>query len=38
MDYEIKILIVEDEKIVALDLKKRLLKFGYHVTGMAASG
>ncbi|MXS81639.1 EAL domain-containing protein [Nitrosomonas oligotropha] len=34
----IKILIVEDEKIVALDLKRRLTKLGYQVTGMAASG
>lgn len=33
-----KILIVEDEKIVALDLKRRLTKLGYQVTGMAASG
>ncbi|WP_297324008.1 EAL domain-containing protein [Nitrosomonas sp.] len=34
----IKILIVEDERIVALDLKRRLTKLGYQVTGMAASG
>ena len=34
----IKILIVEDEKIVALDLKRRLTKLGYQVTGMAANG
>lgn len=34
----VKILIVEDEKIVALDLKRRLTKLGYQVTGMAASG
>ncbi|PSJ16362.1 GGDEF domain-containing response regulator [Nitrosomonas supralitoralis] len=34
----ISILIVEDEKIVALDLKRRLTKLGYQVTGMAASG
>lgn len=34
----IKILIIEDEKIVALDLKRRLTKLGYHVTGMAANG
>lgn len=34
----IRILIVEDEKIVALDLKRRLTKLGYQITGMAASG
>lgn len=33
-----KILIVEDEKIVALDLKRRLTKLGYQVTGMVANG
>lgn len=38
MSGTIKILIVEDEKIVALDLKRRLTKLGYQVTGMAASG
>jgi len=38
MSEHIKILIVEDEKIVALDLKRRLTKLGYQVTGMAASG
>ncbi|MGZ0020346.1 two-component system response regulator [Nitrosomonas sp. wSCUT-2] len=38
MSGNIKILIVEDEKIVALDLKRRLTKLGYQVTGMAASG
>jgi len=32
-----KILIVEDEGIVALDLKRRLSKLGYAVTGTAAS-
>ncbi len=31
-----KILIVEDESIVALDIKRRLEKLGYQVTGMAA--
>ncbi len=31
-----KILIVEDESIVALDIKRRLEKLGYRVTGMAA--
>lgn len=38
MSEYIKILIVEDEKIVAIDLKRRLTKLGYQVTGMAASG
>jgi len=38
MSGHIKILIVEDEKIVALDLKRRLTKLGYQITGMAASG
>lgn len=38
MSGNIKILIVEDEKIVALDLKRRLTKLGYQVTGMVASG
>ncbi len=31
-----KVLIVEDESIVALDIKRRLEKLGYRVTGMAA--
>ena len=31
-----RILIVEDEKIIALDLKRRLEKFGYLVVGMAS--
>ncbi|MDP2283154.1 MAG: diguanylate cyclase, partial [Pseudohongiella sp.] len=31
-----KILIVEDETIVALDIKRRLEKLGYQVTGLAA--
>ena len=38
VDGSIKILIVEDEHIVALDLKRRLTKLGYQVTGMAANG
>lgn len=38
MDKSIKILIVEDEQIVALDLKRRLTKLGYQITGMAANG
>jgi two-component system response regulator AtoC len=33
-----KILIVEDEFIVARDLKKRLAQFGYEVAGTVASG
>lgn len=33
-----KILIVEDEKIISLDLQRRLEKFGYEVTGLATTG
>lgn len=33
-----KILIVEDEKIIALDLQRRLERFGYTVVGMAGEG
>jgi len=33
-----KILIVEDEQILTLDLKKRLISFGYEVVGTASSG
>jgi CheY-like chemotaxis protein len=33
-----KIVIVEDEAIVAKDLRNRLQKFGYIVSAMAASG
>jgi diguanylate cyclase (GGDEF)-like protein/PAS domain S-box-containing protein len=33
-----KILIVEDEKIISLDLQRRLEKFGYDVCGLATSG
>jgi PAS domain S-box-containing protein len=36
--YPIKILIVEDERIVALDLRESLRSLGYVVIGMAASG
>jgi len=32
------ILIVEDEKIIALDLQRRLERFGYSVVGMASDG
>jgi len=35
---QIKIVIVEDESIVALDIKKSLRKLGYTVTGRAKSG
>jgi CheY-like chemotaxis protein len=35
---EKRILIVEDERIVAEDLKRLLVKMGYGVTGIAASG
>lgn len=38
MNERLKILIIEDEKIVALDLKRRLSKLGYEITGMAANG
>ncbi|MFW5784336.1 MAG: response regulator, partial [Spirochaetota bacterium] len=31
-----RILIVEDERIIALDLKRRLERFGYHVVGTAS--
>jgi len=34
---KIKLLIVEDENIVALDLKRRLVKMGYDVIGMASN-
>lgn len=37
MNEPVKILIVEDETIVALDLKRRLTKLGYHVTGTACN-
>src|SRR5271166_2453813 len=33
-----KILVVEDERIVALNLKKRLERMGYEVTAIATSG
>ena len=35
---EQKVLIVEDENIVAMDLSRRLTKLGYTVVGMAPSG
>ncbi len=34
----IKILVVEDEMIVAIDIKNRLIKLGYTVTAIAYSG
>lgn len=37
MEAKTKILIVEDESIIALDIKKSLLKAGYIVLGVAAS-
>ena len=37
MDSE-RILIVEDEKIIALDLQRRLERFGYQVCGTASEG
>ena len=33
-----RILVVEDEKIIALDLQRRLEKFGYQVVGLSATG
>ncbi|WP_342303759.1 response regulator [Methanolobus sp. ZRKC5] len=33
-----KILVVEDENVVALELKKRLKKLGYQVSSVASSG
>jgi two-component system, response regulator PdtaR len=33
-----KIFIVEDENIIALDIKNRLSKLNYNVTGVASSG
>ena len=34
----VKILIVEDEVIIAMDLRQRLERFGYQVVGIAATG
>ena len=33
-----KILVVEDERIIAIDLQRRLERFGYTVVGIAAAG
>jgi diguanylate cyclase (GGDEF)-like protein/PAS domain S-box-containing protein len=33
-----KILIVEDEKVIALDIQRRLERYGYSVVGMASEG
>jgi DNA-binding response OmpR family regulator len=33
-----KVLIVEDEQIIQLDLQDRMEQFGYEVSGLAASG
>lgn len=35
---EIKVMVVEDEFIIALDLKERLNKLGFKVPGVATSG
>lgn len=35
---KVKILIVEDESIVAMDVKNRLTRLGYEVCGLASSG
>ncbi|MCL4294921.1 MAG: response regulator [Anaerolineae bacterium] len=35
---KVKILIVEDESIVAMDVKNRLIRLGYEVCGLASSG
>ena len=32
------LLIVEDEPVVSMDLKCRIVQLGYHVTGIAVSG
>ena len=33
-----RVMVVEDERIVALNLKQRLVRLGYEISGMAASG
>ena len=33
-----RVIVVEDERIVALHLKQQLVKLGYEVVGVAASG
>ncbi|KPQ01024.1 MAG: two component signal transduction system hybrid histidine kinase / response regulator with PAS senso [Bacteroidetes bacterium HLUCCA01] len=38
MDKKTRLLIVEDERIVAMDLRHRLERFGYEVVDMVASG
>jgi two-component system, response regulator PdtaR len=38
MSFKAKILIVEDENIVAMDIKKILLDYGYEVTSVTSSG
>ena len=38
MSYKSKILIVEDENIVAMDIRKNLLDAGYEVTSIVSSG
>jgi signal transduction histidine kinase len=36
--YQTKIMVVEDERIVALNLKQRLIRMGYEVTAVVTSG
>ena len=38
MNFLKKIMVVEDENIIALDLKKRVTSLGYKVTAVVASG
>ena len=38
MSDKAKILIVEDENIVAIDIRKMLLNFGYEITSIESSG
>ncbi|WP_052318163.1 two-component system response regulator [Spirochaeta africana] len=38
IDTKARLMIVEDEKIIALDLQRRLEKYGYEVTGLSNDG
>jgi len=38
MSYKAKILVVEDENIVAMDIRKILLDSGYEITSIISSG
>ncbi len=38
MDEQRQILIVEDEKVIAMDLQRTISKFGYHVLSTVSSG